>query len=248
MKKKLFTFYLFFVVFMSMTLISLASPTVENSDRPSKGTWNFNLQKVWCIDSAGKTPIAGPAGMVITKDENVVLLDQKRGCIFILDKDGKFIKSFGRKGEGPGHIKSINTGARLFILNDTIAIFDFSTLHFFSHTGNYIRTVRTRGGATERSICFSGKDSFISVQNHLPRKPAKTVNIYRIDVKSGKKTVLFEAPFTRPAPKTIEGRRMVIKGMPGLTPGIIMGLYNNRIYYGVNNTYRILSLTWQASH
>lgn len=227
------------VLFLAFLMwVSFIFAEVKNPDKPLKGTWDFKLRKVWNIDMAGKHPIAGAAGILVSEEENVYVHDRKAMRYYIFNKDGQFIKAFGKRGEGPGSIKNIRGGARFHLVDNMIAIIDLTTIHYFTKNGEYIRTVRTRN-FEEGTTIFLNQNEIIFVPSSLPGKPGNKIKISRTNLKTGKKSIITEHTFSRPAVPTVKGRRMVIKGMPGLVPGMIMGYYKNTIYYGINHSYII---------
>ena len=54
-----------------------------------------------------------------------------------VEKEGKFIKSFGRKGEGPGEIREFNGSQQLHLTKNNLIIVDRSRIHYFSKDGTF---------------------------------------------------------------------------------------------------------------
>ena len=77
----------------------------------------------------------------IDDEGNIIALDSKDMCIKIFDKNGRHIRTFGRRGQGPGEIQSpVNmhlAGGK------EIAILDFrnNRISYFSKTGKSIREI-----------------------------------------------------------------------------------------------------------
>ncbi len=71
---------------------------------------------------------------------NIFILDSKESCIKKYNKDGQFIKKFGRNGSGPGEfIASYKMG---IAQNGDVIIYDMINRRFtvFSNDGEYLRT------------------------------------------------------------------------------------------------------------
>lgn len=70
--------------------------------------------------------------------ENIYVLDYKAYKVHKFSPDGKFLLSFGQKGEGPGDLRN---PYRIFCsINDEIAVADMMSLvSFFSPGGKYLR-------------------------------------------------------------------------------------------------------------
>ena len=92
--------------FLILTLLVLSIKAgVKNPDKPVKGEWDFQLKKVWDVDMAGKEVIGRPRQVLVADSGNVIVYDNKFTINRIFTPDGKFLKSFGKRGEGPGEIK-----------------------------------------------------------------------------------------------------------------------------------------------
>ncbi len=74
--------------------------------------------------------------------DDIIIMDAKEGCIKIFDKNGKFIRRFGEKGQGPGEIQSFG---RMSLSNNLITINDVSNHRFsyYDKNGECIRQIPT---------------------------------------------------------------------------------------------------------
>lgn len=79
----------------------------------------------------------------IDKDENIYVLDKASAEIRVFNKKGKFLKSFGWRGQGPGEFK--NPQFIQILNNQEMIIWDPSTFRFliFSLEGEYLRKIST---------------------------------------------------------------------------------------------------------
>jgi hypothetical protein len=115
----------------------------------SKGTAStFSLQKEFTIDTEddrivqlGLTDI----GYSFDADSqgNIILnaYENTEGMIFKFDREGNFIRSFGRKGQGPGELQGRNYVSLTIRVDniDNIAVSDFGNkLVFFDKEGQFI--------------------------------------------------------------------------------------------------------------
>ena len=82
-------------------------------------------------------------GIDVDNHENIYVLNNKTPHIRVFAKNGEFIKTIGRKGQGPGEIQS----PRYIQITpqEEIMVFDSSTrrLAFFSLDGKYLRQIST---------------------------------------------------------------------------------------------------------
>lgn len=72
-------------------------------------------------------------------DDNIYVLDWKAATIKVFDKNGKYIKSIGRRGEGPGEFQS--PGGMHIISGKEIMIASIGRLSFFTLRGDFLRQI-----------------------------------------------------------------------------------------------------------
>lgn len=209
---------------------------VKNPDNPAKGTFDFKLQKVWSIDSAGKDVFAEINMIKVSDDNYLYVHDRKNKRYYIYDNNGKFIKGFGKKGEGPGEIKWIRQ-ARFFLKNNKILIADVDKINYFSKKGNFINAIKNNY-MQKRPVLFLDENTFISaplLQLDIGKKGSKIV---KYNLKTKKIREITEFPVFKGGVARKEGN-VIALAIGGLTPMMIIGYHNNMLYYGMNNSYTI---------
>lgn len=79
-------------------------------------------------------------GFDVDSEANIYLLhlQSKENCIFKFNKEGNFIFSFGRKGQGPGEMQY-----PIFfqVINNELAVTDPTKVVFFSDTGKFLKEI-----------------------------------------------------------------------------------------------------------
>lgn len=213
---------------------------VQNPDTPARGTWNFKAEKQWTVDNYQGTPLAETQNIVLGNDGRTYVLDAQLQKIFILDSEGKTIKTFGKKGEGPGEIRVFRSGQQLFLLGDRLLYRDAGRIHYFTLDGQYQRSAVFSD--TLRPAAFTSLDSFISAPSRITDEKNKTSPIKLVDIKSSTdKTIAVYRPFAK-ATDTGEsgGQRMTITiVIGGVTPQMTVFYKNNKMYYGMSDSYNI---------
>lgn len=80
--------------------------------------------------------IAFPYGMDFSPQGKMYATDGKTAQVHIWDKNGKYIKAFSQKGEGPGEL---DMPTHLDVTEDHIYVWDFNRrIVKFDHDGNYV--------------------------------------------------------------------------------------------------------------
>ena len=208
-------------------LVFALEAEVKNPDSPLKGEWNLMPKKLWEVSELDGNPIVFP---MITVSENEVLyiFDEKFAVNYSLDKDGKRMASFGKRGQGPGEVAREGL---IFALKDWVAIYDFpAKLHFFSRQGNYIDSYSINPGIIP--YAFINEYEYISAPPPaLEKAQIKYVNLRTGDRRSIKE-ILYEGRVTRSG---------MIVALPGFTRMLKLTVdsQNRRIYYGLDDSYHI---------
>ena len=231
MMRKPFVFFM--IVFIGFALFT----QVSNTDKPLRGKWDLKMKKIWEVDEAGEDVFAEISDMVISEDNYLFVQDRKNFKVYIFDQNGKFISSFGKRGEGPGEIKRM---MRMFFVKNTIVLPEEGRLHFFDKKGKYIKTEIFP--LKLRPRIFISKDIFISAPM-APREAVKEpveIAIYNINSKE-KTTITTYNPFEKATTaKKSKGEEMVIAVViGGLTPMMMVHHHEGKIYYGMSDSYNI---------
>jgi len=76
----------------------------------------------------------------VDSEEDILVMDGKEGCIKVFDNKGKFIRRFGKKGQGPGEIQSFRG---MSLSGDLITINDVSNSRFsyFNKLGECVKQI-----------------------------------------------------------------------------------------------------------
>jgi len=90
---------------------------------------------------------------------NIYLLDTKTSSVKKFDSSGKYVKSFGRTGTGPG--ESVQP-TNMAVFNDTIYVMDHSASRMirFDNNGTFINNLPVQGG-TPQFLRSTGSNNFL---------------------------------------------------------------------------------------
>jgi hypothetical protein len=211
---------------------------ITNTDKPLKGEYVFPLKKLWEISGAGPDAFAYIRQVQVSDNGSVVVHDVKNKKFYIFAGDKKFIGAFGKKGEGPGEIKFIEM-AGLFAVNDKLIVVDIDKLHYFSLKGNFLHSVPNHM-LRRRPVLFIDENRFISAPLFKSPELEGESQVILADLKNNKEKVL--ATFTaveRQRRRGPGGRRGFSMAFRGVTPMMVVGYHEGKIYYGKNDQYLI---------
>ena len=80
--------------------------------------------------------------LAVDSQENIYAMDQGETQVKVYDKNGNFLRSIGRKGEGPGELQNPDN---IFIMkNNYLVIEDYiRNISYFTNNGKYVRSIST---------------------------------------------------------------------------------------------------------
>jgi hypothetical protein len=231
------------LMFILLLWAFLLNSEVKNPDKPLKGDWDFQLKKEWTVDRAGDNVFGGVLDVIIAENGTVYVRDNKIQLCYIFDKDGNYKKSFGPKGEGPGEVKRF---FRYYILNNNLIIGDIDKLSYFTMDGQFIRSVKNDAFAGLPSYFFNDNE-FLTVTHNVfnPAEKDKKGEIVIANLQSGERKILTKfSIFKKMAMETAQGTFVIVD--PIFTPMFIYGNDDERIYYGMNDTYEITIVNFKG--
>ena len=123
---------------------------VKNPDEPIYGENVFGLEEELSIGEAeGREEFmfSNIRNIAVDNEERIFILDSKEKKIIVFDRNGRFIKTFGRIGQGPGEFQIPSSVS--YSSKDEIMVLDVGRLLFFSSDGEFkqsIPTVKARLG------------------------------------------------------------------------------------------------------
>jgi hypothetical protein len=115
---------------------------VKNPNKPLYGAGVFSLKQDLAIggEESADYVFADITSVAVSSGGTICVLDQKDMNVKVFDRDGKFLKTFSKAGEGPGELSmpiSIHCTAR-----DEVVVVDISRrLSFFKLSGEFVRSV-----------------------------------------------------------------------------------------------------------
>ena len=167
------TFLLVFFPFLSAQNVE-TKESVRLVHNVKGGTWGATpkvdlklVRKLGDVDSDNENlAFSSPGDIVEDRAGNVYIADAGAYRVLKFDKDGKFLASFGRKGQGPGEFSSISS---LTVESaDRLHVLDSSQrrIQIFSTEGRVLQSVRLLKGYIDRLRWI--KDDLYLVHESVP--------------------------------------------------------------------------------
>jgi len=227
------------VLFLTIFCLSILGDEVINPNKPANGIWDLKMQKVWQIESAGEDVFAAITRMDLTNSGHLIVKDRRRFKLYIFDDKGKFIKSFGKRGEGPGEIKSMN-GAGFYLADNLIIVPDRGRIHFYNEEGKFQKTAAISERIRPRT--FVDKNTLISAPAASRDRSLgkEKIRIYNLNTQEEK--VLTEySPFKEATQSEESGGNQMIMAVVigGLTPMMQIQYRDGILYYGMDDQYKV---------
>jgi len=117
--------------------------------------------------------------IAVSQNGDLFIFDGKRYRILKFDKNGKYLWSKGRKGEGPGEFR--NQFCNIYVSpSDHLIVADGVFLHFFDTNGNFLKDIKL--GVMSTHIEFL-KDGKMFINTFLRGQPGVASALYSSDGK-----------------------------------------------------------------
>lgn len=205
--------------------------TIKN-ETPSKGEWDFRLETQWELDSAGDDMLVQVRSLAVDENGNVFVFDRKMSKFYVFSPEGKFLYSFGKKGEGPGEYKWV---FNFHLFRQNMAVPDQAKIHFFTKDGRFINSKLIGSMVSPRA--FIDENRFLMVKSdHDEKEKFDQLQVY--DLTTGKRTTIAELKAEKSLKASAGGIRLQVKDS-NTTPMIITTVKDNTLYFGKNDKYLI---------
>ncbi len=252
MKKVLFIFVIFSFLILSACKKPVDKARVEiidaveyvhNIETPLHPNKKITFEEDLSIggeDEKGKIILFRPQRFIVDQNENIYIIDIQDQVIKVFDPNGKYLRTIGRKGEGPGEFKSIQYQA--FLPDGRLLVMDYSAHRssFFDSSGNFIESYQWRKRLAQ--LHFVTNSSYIvneyTYEEDMPSEGRKLwIKEYNFE---GNEICSFGEFVESKIKEVSEGNRSVMMGVPH-SPKSIFAADQNRqfLYHFLNNNYII---------
>ena len=205
---------------------------VKNENKPLKGNWDFKLQKLWEVENAGNDLLTQIVDIQADDNGRIYILEWKQFKFFVFDQNGKFLYSFGNRGEGPGEYKMPFS---FFLKGQYVIVPDQERVHYFDKDGKYVKSYNYGRQLFPRA--FLDEFRFLMVQDNEDEKE-KSDKLEIFDLNSMKRNAISEISAEKVL--TASQGNLIMKFKDSTTtPMVVAAEHNNDIYFGKNDRYFI---------
>ncbi len=146
---------------------------VHNPDLPLYPEGYLQLEEDLSLDGTSgseESLLASIRSVVVDEGENIYILDSEEDVIKVFDKEGKYLRTIGAPGQGPGELSS---PTMLSLFGDTILVHEASRrLSFFKTNGEFIRSLSTKEHWVLQARCDSQGNIIVVTGRLDPENPA----------------------------------------------------------------------------
>lgn len=211
---------------------------VHNTETPLHPHKTISFEEELSIgekDEEGQIVLYRPGRFIVDEDENIYVCDRQDWAIKVFDPNGRFVRSIGREGSGPGEFKF---AAEIAFLPDgrlLVQDWDLDRASLFMKDGQFISSHKSRFSSYD--VYFTTNSSYARDDNIFGFEEKLFVKTYDF---SGKELISF-GEFTPDQSQEIkkDGRWFRV-GKPFDVHSIVAGdQKNKRLYHCLNDKYLI---------
>jgi hypothetical protein len=217
-----------------MVLSVLLFSDIQNRDKPLKGQWDFRLEKVWEVDKAGEDVFGRPFTLTVAEDETIYVFDVRNNLNYIFNRDGVFMKAFGRSGQGPGEIVGQE---RTHLISGLLAIIGRNGIHYFSRNGEYLKTTG-QDKLRRPSQIVIGEDEFIAFPLTGIGSEDGRGEVYYCNLNTDVEKKIGEFSLTQAGIGQAKDTVVDIVAV-GFSPLLTACYVSGRLYWGISHSYEI---------
>jgi len=179
------------------TIVSLSLGCLSGNDSDTiptqeqvASTADWTLEPLWTYASSESTSVRWVHGGLLLPGARVLIGGQDEFRLVLLDSDGQVLRSFGRRGQGPGEIQVLGRSSLVSYRGDSVAVYDPQArrVSIFTGEGNFGRVVVPapwreisapmallfRGALADGRLLFLGRETILDAPRgevYRPREP-----------------------------------------------------------------------------
>jgi hypothetical protein len=222
------------LVLLILFLCTVSCVDNKTRDKPLRGEWNFQLEKVWEIDGPGEDVFGQPFSLNVSPEGWLYVFDPKNNINYIFDSEGQFVKAFARGGQGPGEIIRQEL---IHIVGDFLIIPGLNGVHYFTKKGDFVKTVKQEKDPLDPRL-FIDEKNFISAPLTAVNLPEGKAKIVRKNLETMTETIISDYSLTQAGVASNESQ-MIDMIVISLSPIMTLCLQCDKLYWGLSDTFTI---------
>lgn len=166
---------------------------VSNPSEPAYGDFKFELKKLVNIgnDKDQNYLFYRISDVNVDREQNIYVLESGNKRIQKFDKNGRYLQTIGRRGQGPGEFED---PSRILIDNlDNICVLDGISIEEFDNSGKYLRTIIGRVPILDLALTLDGV--FIAKINVISPDAGSNRAIVKLDSNGALVKTIAQFPF-----------------------------------------------------
>ncbi len=220
------------------------SAEVTNPDKPIRGDWDLKPVKLWKIENFNDQFFSKDTGRIrVDRNGDLFLFDAKACNFHVFSSSGKWLRTFGRRGEGPGEITRL---LNFHLTPSYLMACDQSRLHILKKDGSHVRSEILPHDITP--TVFLDDDRLLSAPATVGPDPSakQAVKTYNLMTKESSIITEFTPNLAGISKeKSASGPSVQIR-VAELTPLMVVGTGDHRFAMGFNDSYLIRVFDKQA--
>jgi len=176
------------VLLSAFLLAGAAAPGPTTlADRYRTGRIVLRADEDWTSNLPADLFLEGSGSIAVAPDGSVFVSNSMRHMVYKFDAAGKFVRAFGRRGQGPG---DLTHPGRLSILDGKyLVVGEYATnqrISLFDLDGKFVKVVGTGRFTTHPVALKEGKIAYISLRGRMEQKEMVSIGeVFILDWKSG---------------------------------------------------------------
>jgi 6-bladed beta-propeller len=227
------------LLFIIMVLCSnVFAVEIKNNAVSLKGQWDFNLQKVWEVSSAGDDLLGEVRNIQVAENGRIYFHDFKLRKFFLFHPDGKLLLSFGRRGEGPGEYRRVQD---FFLVDNILVVAGERKILYFTKEGKLDNDIIPGKLYKNAPRAFLDKNRFINIPLKSEGQNQDIDRIEMYDIANKKNSIIAEIAAEENTVQVGRSTSVVFAGGK-YKASVILCVKDKFLYYGKNDKYKITRL------
>jgi len=166
-------FYFFAVLFFFLIFSANAQEIIKNPKKPLSENAGRILrleEQLRITDESGEFFLELPSRLKVSGDGSIFFYDREQ--LIHLDREGRFIRNFYRKGQGPGELSYVSN---FLVLEDTLIVHNNypNKIVWFDLKGELVKELSLRELGSRAELLFYREGTFYLIKSGWPARTDK---------------------------------------------------------------------------